>query len=102
MPEVQAVLRYLKQGVEGVKRPGDALYDRADALVAALGALPHVAQGFREVPCLAVAARMKAASLKWALGEEWDEDRLQRILFPPGQTPSNKIGLIAHLDQNPS
>jgi hypothetical protein len=49
LPEVQAVLRYLKHGVKGVKRPGDALYDRADALVAALGALPHVAPGFREV-----------------------------------------------------
>jgi hypothetical protein len=50
LPEVQAVLRYLKHGVKGVKRPGDALYDRADSLVAALGALPHVAPGFREVP----------------------------------------------------
>jgi hypothetical protein len=49
LPEVQAVLRYLKHGVKGVKRPGDSLYDRADALVAALGALPHVAPGFREV-----------------------------------------------------
>ncbi len=50
LPEVQAILRYLKHGVKGVKRPGDALYDRADALVAALGALPHIKQGFRELP----------------------------------------------------
>ena len=49
LPEVQAVLRYLRHGVKGVKRPGDALYDRADSLVAALGALPHVAPGFQEV-----------------------------------------------------
>jgi hypothetical protein len=49
LPEVQAVLQYLQDGVKGVKRPGDSLYDRADALVAALGALPHVAQGFREL-----------------------------------------------------
>jgi hypothetical protein len=46
--EVQAVLRYLRHGVREVKRPRDPLYDRADALVAALGALPHVADGFRE------------------------------------------------------
>ena len=49
-PEVQAVLQYLRLGVKAVKRPGQPLYDRADALVAALGALPHVAEGFREVP----------------------------------------------------
>jgi hypothetical protein len=49
-PEVLAVLRYLESGVQEVKRPGDALYDRADAPVAALGALPHVGQGFRELP----------------------------------------------------
>lgn len=48
--EVQAALQYLKCGVKEVKRPGDALYDRADALVAALGALPHVGLGFRELP----------------------------------------------------
>ena len=50
LPEVQAIVRYLKYGVKGVKRAGDALYDRTDALVAALGALPHVAQNFRERP----------------------------------------------------
>lgn len=49
LPEVQSALQYLKQGVKGVKRPGDALFDRADSLVAALGALPHVAPGFQEV-----------------------------------------------------
>ena len=49
-PEVQAVVQYLRLGVKAVKRPGQPLYDRADALVAALGALPHVSDGFREVP----------------------------------------------------
>jgi hypothetical protein len=48
LPEVQAILTYLKYGVKGVKRAGDALYDRTDALVAALGALPHVTADFRE------------------------------------------------------
>lgn len=47
--EVQAVERYLKDGVNAVKRAGDSLYDRADALVAALGALPHVRPDFQEV-----------------------------------------------------
>ena len=46
--EVQAVLGYLKYGVKGVKRPNDALYDRADSLVAALTALPYVADNFQE------------------------------------------------------
>jgi len=32
-------------------------------------------------------ARAKAAGLGWPLGEEWDEDRLERALFPPDQTP---------------
>ena len=50
LPELQAVLEYLRYGVKGVKRPGSGLYDRADAFVAALGALPHVVQGFREMP----------------------------------------------------
>jgi hypothetical protein len=49
LPEVQTILQYLKWGVRQVKRPADALYDRADALVAGLGALPHVAEEFREV-----------------------------------------------------
>lgn len=31
-------------------------------------------------------ARMKAAGLRWPLDKEWDEDRLQQALFPPGQT----------------
>ena len=30
-------------------------------------------------------ARMNAAGLRWPLGEEWDEDRLEQALFPPGQ-----------------
>lgn len=33
-------------------------------------------------------ARMKAAGLRWPLDEEWDEERLERTLFPPGQAPS--------------
>jgi hypothetical protein len=50
LPELRALLQYLKLGVKAVKRARDPLYDRTDALVAALGALPHVARGFREVP----------------------------------------------------
>jgi len=64
--EIQAVLRYLKWGVREVKLPGDALYDRADALVAALGALPHVARGFREVP------RWPSRCSRWS-GAQGDE-----------------------------
>jgi len=30
-------------------------------------------------------ARMNAAGLRWPLNEEWDEDRLEQALFPPGQ-----------------
>jgi transposase len=33
-------------------------------------------------------ARMKAAGLRWPLGDEWDEERLERTLFPPGQAPA--------------
>jgi transposase len=33
-------------------------------------------------------ARMKAAGLQWPLGEDWNEERLQQALFPPGQTLS--------------
>ncbi len=33
-------------------------------------------------------ARMNAAGLRWPLDEEWDEDRLEQALFPPGQTPA--------------
>jgi hypothetical protein len=47
-PEVRAVLAYLKYGVGLVKRPTQAIYDRADALVAALGALPHASSEFHE------------------------------------------------------
>jgi transposase len=32
-------------------------------------------------------ARLSAAGLQWPLGEEWDENRLEQVLFPPGQTP---------------
>jgi hypothetical protein len=48
-PEVCAVLAYLEHGVRRVKSKGK-LYDKADSLVAAFGALPHVAQGFLELP----------------------------------------------------
>lgn len=47
-PEVHAVIEYLKHGVAAVKRPTQSMYDRADALVAALGALPHVSHAFHE------------------------------------------------------
>lgn len=30
-------------------------------------------------------ARMNAAGLHWPLGPEWDEERLERALFPPGR-----------------
>ena len=30
-------------------------------------------------------ARMNAAGLRWPLDQEWDEDRLEQALFPPGQ-----------------
>ena len=33
-------------------------------------------------------ARMKGAGLSWPLGPEWDEDRLEQALFPPGQNPA--------------
>jgi hypothetical protein len=47
-PEVDAVIAYLKHGVAAVKRPTQSIYDRADALVAALGALPHISHAFHE------------------------------------------------------
>jgi hypothetical protein len=47
---VGVVLAYLKHGVAAVKRPTQSIYDRADALVAALGALPHVSHAFDEAP----------------------------------------------------
>lgn len=33
-------------------------------------------------------ARIKAAGLEWPLGEQWDEERLEKALHPPGQTPA--------------
>ena len=48
LPEVAAVIAYLKYGVAAVKRATQSVYDRADALVAALGALPHVSSKFHE------------------------------------------------------
>jgi hypothetical protein len=41
-------MAYLRYGVGTVKRPAQVIYDRADALVAALGALPHVSAAFHE------------------------------------------------------
>jgi hypothetical protein len=46
--EVDAVIKYLKHGVIEVKRRAQSIYDRADALVAALGALPHASHAFQE------------------------------------------------------
>lgn len=48
-PEPEAMARYLQDGVRAVKQPRNSLYDRADALVAALTCLPHVHEDFREV-----------------------------------------------------
>jgi hypothetical protein len=47
-PEVQAVIAYLKHGVAAIKRPTQPIYERVDALVAAMGALPHVSHAFHE------------------------------------------------------
>jgi hypothetical protein len=47
--EVGAVDAYLMNGVRGTKKPGQSLFDRADALVAALSSLPHVRSDFVEV-----------------------------------------------------
>ena len=33
-------------------------------------------------------ARMKAAGLKWPLGPEWDEEKLEQALFPSDRTPA--------------
>jgi transposase len=33
-------------------------------------------------------ARFQAAGLQWPLDEEWDEQKLEAALFPPGQAPS--------------
>ena len=33
-------------------------------------------------------ARMKAAGLTWPLGPDWDEERIEQALFPPGQAPA--------------
>ncbi len=67
LPAVGAVLDYLERGVKAVKQPRKPLYDQADALVAALGALPHVAEGFRELP------NWPAASDRWQ-ADPGDED----------------------------
>jgi hypothetical protein len=47
-PEVQAATAYLKGGVGSVKQARKPLYDRADALVAALSSLPFAVSGFAE------------------------------------------------------
>jgi hypothetical protein len=46
--ERQVVEAYLKSGVQVVKQPGQSLFDRADALVAALSSLPYARQDFDE------------------------------------------------------
>lgn len=46
--EVAAVMTYLNQGVAAVKRPAQSMFDRADAAVATLGALPHVSHSYQE------------------------------------------------------
>ena len=33
-------------------------------------------------------ARMKAAGLKWPLGPEWDEEKIEQALFPSDRTPA--------------
>lgn len=48
LEEREAVVDYLKRGVQAVKMPGRPLYDRADALVAALSSLPHARRDFTE------------------------------------------------------
>src|SRR5260370_37653089 len=50
-------------------------------------------------------ARMNAAGLRWPLDQQWDEDRLEQALFPPGQTaakgaPRVQPGFI-HVHQQP-
>jgi transposase len=42
-------------------------------------------------------ARMNAAGLRWPLDQEWDEDRLEEALFPPGQAVA-KVPLRAQPD----
>jgi transposase len=42
-------------------------------------------------------ARMNAAGLRWPLDQEWDEDRLEQALFPPGQM-APKVALRAQPD----
>jgi hypothetical protein len=46
--ECQVVEAYLQSGVQAVKQPGQSLFDRADALVAALSSLPYARQDFNE------------------------------------------------------
>ena len=46
--ERQVVEAYLESGVQAVKEPGQSLFDRADALVAALSALPYARPSFHE------------------------------------------------------
>lgn len=57
---VTAVEAYLINGVRGTKRSGKALYDRADAFVAALTGLPDAAIGYSARELLPV------SQVKWA------------------------------------
>lgn len=59
LPEIAAVQAYLQQGVFAVKQR-NALYDRADALVAGLSSLPYVLpQIYREVE------RLPRTAIRW-------------------------------------
>src|SRR5919198_3376225 len=33
-------------------------------------------------------AKAHAAGLSWPPGEEWDDSRLEAVLYPPGQSPA--------------
>jgi hypothetical protein len=46
--ERRAVAAYLDLGVQAVKQPRQSLFDRADALVAALSSLPYGCREFTE------------------------------------------------------
>jgi hypothetical protein len=72
LPEVEAVIRYLQYGVAAVKRRRP-LYDRADALVAALSSL---ARAFPQEFC--EAERLPRHSVRWrgASGEDAREGRI--------------------------
>jgi hypothetical protein len=61
--ERKVVEAYLDSGVQAVKQPGQALFDRADALIAALSSLPHTRHDFRETM-----SWPQAGSVRWRAG----------------------------------